>query len=205
MWRKVKNKFLKKSEPSFDYIFVGLGNPGEKYKKTAHNSGFRVVSFIKEESSLPSFIKDNTLNSLVSKGEIDDKKILLMLPLTFMNLSGEAVKKAIKRFSISVETLVVIHDDTDLPFGSVRFSKNKSSAGHKGVVSIIKSIRTQNFIRVRVGVSKKNIKAREIVLKNLPTTAIDVEKKVALEIIKCLTEGFSPKTLKLNEETKNTL
>ncbi len=191
-----------KGEPKIDHLIVGLGNPGEKYKKTAHNAGFRILSHLKEISLLPDFSKDNTLNSLVSKGEIEGKKVALILPLTFMNLSGEAVRRAIKNYSISPNNLILVHDDTDLEAGTMRFSSSSGSAGHKGVSSVIKAIKTKDFMRLRFGVSKKmgksNEKALNIVLKNIPEEITDMEKRGAEELKKSILYGFSQKTIKVN-------
>ena len=201
-----RNLFKKKDKekPKADYLIVGLGNPGEKYKKTAHNAGFRIVSHLKEISFLPDFSKDNTLNSLVSKGEIEGKRVALILPLTFTNLSGEAVRKAIKNFNISPNNLILVHDDTDLKIGTMRFSLSSGSAGHKGVSSVIKAIKTKDFIRLRFGVSKRageeNQKALDVVLKNIPGNITDIEKRGAEELKRSVLSEFSSKTIKGGSE-----
>ncbi len=203
MWKKIKNKFFSNNTEKIDYLVVGLGNPGEKYKKTAHNSGFRVVSFLKEITSMPNFTKDNTLNSFISKGKIEEKKIILLLPLTYMNLSGEAVKRAIKRFKIPPDGLILVHDDTDIEIGTIKFSKSRGSAGHKGVSSVMKAINTKDFFRVRVGVSKKNNeeKAKDFVLQNMPTKTDEIERKTAEKIKESILSNFSQETLKTKNNT----
>jgi len=117
-------------------LIVGLGNPGAKYKKTRHNIGFRVIDALKDE--------------------ISEKEIILLKPQTFMNKSGVAVKSLTTKYKISTTDIVVVHDDVDLPFGTIRVSKNSSSAGHRGVQSIIDELGTQNFIRVRIGIRPKS-------------------------------------------------
>ena len=197
MWKKL---FGKKKDASVDYLIVGLGNPGAKYEKTAHNSGFRVVSYLQKNSDVPDFSRDNTLNSYTAKGVIEKKKIALLLPLTFMNLSGGAVKKAVERFNIPLKSLIVVHDDADLPLGTIRFSTSRGSAGHKGVLSIIKALKTKDFIRVRVGVCKEEKeKAINFVLKNLPPKKTEeVEKTAANELKKSLLIGNFRRTVTLD-------
>lgn len=110
------------------FVVVGLGNPGVKYEHTRHNAGRDVVCALKEVNAK------------------------LITPDTFMNKSGDAVKPLIKNAK-QAEQLIVIHDDLDLPFGTFKISFNKSSGGHRGVESIIKAIKTQAFVRVRIGIS----------------------------------------------------
>jgi len=120
-----------------EYIIVGLGNPGEEYKNTRHNAGRIIVEQLKE-----------TPPNLPLSGE----GIKFLTPDNFMNLSGNAVKKFIKNEK-DAEKLIVIYDDLDLPTGKSRISFDRSSGGHNGVESIIKSIGTQKFIRIRIGIS----------------------------------------------------
>ncbi|GEM_PF-2309511 len=199
MWTKIKKRLLKEEEKAsdVDYLIVGLGNPGEKYKKTAHNIGFRVISHLKEEEEFPSFEKDNPLNSLIAKGKVDEKNVVLLFPLTFMNRSGEAVRKATARFLDNPETLIVVHDDTDLPLGTLKFSYKRGSAGHKGVLSILNHIKTKKFVRLRVGVRTKEGKALSTVLKNLPERTEDVEKQAAKILKEKITSGLKSETIKI--------
>jgi peptidyl-tRNA hydrolase, PTH1 family len=113
-------------------FIVGLGNPGLKYKKTRHNIGFIVIDELEKN--------------------ISDKDIILLKPDTFMNNSGKAVKKIFKNLPLNSQDLIIVHDDIDLPFGTIKVSKNSSSAGHKGVQSIIDEIGTKDFIRIRIGI-----------------------------------------------------
>ncbi len=195
MWKKIRNKFLNNPKEEIDYLFVGLGNPGEKYEKTLHNSGFRVASLLREELALPDFSKDKTINALKTKGIYEEKKVVIVLPLTYMNLSGEAVRKAVKRFNINTENIVLIHDDTDLPQKTVRFSISRGSAGHKGVSSVMKNIKTKNITRVRIGVRREKEKAIDVVLNKTSREIEETEKMVAGEIKKSITFGFLAKTI----------
>ncbi len=136
---------------------IGLGNPGEEYELTRHNAGrMTVLDFVKKEKiDEPELNKK--LKALVSEGKIGKEKIQIILPETFMNKSGEAIKKlAIPPKNI--KNLVVVHDDIDLPLGKVKISFGKNSGGHKGVESVIKAVKTKDFIRIRIGISSTNAK-----------------------------------------------
>ena len=134
-------------------IIVGLGNPGKEYENSRHNIGFRIVDFMSREHG-GNFNLDKKLNSEISELKINGKKVLLVKPQTFVNKSGEAVKK-LKFLPAGrhgkIENLVIVHDDLDIPFGKIRVSFGKSSAGHKGVESVIKALKTDKFSRVRFG------------------------------------------------------
>ena len=136
---------------------VGLGNPGEEYELTRHNAGrIAVLEFIKKEG-MDELVFDKKLNALVGKGEIGSEKVQIILPETFMNKSGNALKNIITSAK-KAESLIVVHDDIDLPLGKIKISFGKSSGGHKGVESVIKAVKTINFMRVRIGISATNAK-----------------------------------------------
>ena len=142
-------------------IIVGLGNPGEQYKNTRHNVGFMAIDEFAEKNNFPQFKLEKKSNSLISEKD----NILLVKPQTFMNNSGQAV--ATIRQNRNVKNLIVIHDDIDLPLGKIKIVKERGSAGHKGVESIIKSIGNNELIRIRIGIAPQNeVRAKEIVLKN---------------------------------------
>lgn len=135
-----------------NYIIVGLGNPGDEYVGTRHNVGRMVLDAFIKKNDCPEWIEDKKLKALTSAGKVGKNKALLLKPETFMNKSGEAIKSLIKSKK-AAETLVVIHDDLDLPLGKIKISFNKSSGGHKGVESIMRAIKTEAFIRIRLGIS----------------------------------------------------
>lgn len=152
----LKNIFIKNM-----IIIVGLGNPGEQYKNTRHNVGFMAIDEFAEKNNFPQFKLEKKSNSLISEKD----NILLVKPQTFMNNSGQAV--ATIRQNRNVKNLIVIHDDIDLPLGKIKIVKERGSAGHKGVESIIKSIGNNELIRIRIGIAPQNeVRAKEIVLKN---------------------------------------
>ena len=133
------------------FIIAGLGNPGEEYNKTRHNTGMIVADVFAKENDLL-WKEDPKRQAVVAEGKIGKEKFTFLKPQTFMNRSGKAVGLFVKNPK-QAETLVVIHDDLDLPIGRMKISFGKHSGGHKGVESIIKAIKTINFIRLRVGIA----------------------------------------------------
>lgn len=133
------------------YLIVGLGNPGEEYEDTRHNTGRMVVEAFRKKNDFPDWTSDKSLKALVSKGSWGKDKVILLLPDNFMNVSGKSVVPLIKSAKDAERTLVV-YDDLDLPIGGMKMSFNRSSGGHKGVESIIKALKTKAFARLRVGI-----------------------------------------------------
>ncbi len=135
-----------------NYIIVGLGNPGEEYEGTRHNVGRMVLDAFLKVQDLKDWQEDKNLKALKTEVKMGKNKAVLLKPETFMNKSGESVKSLIKSKK-AAETLVVIHDDLDLPLGKIKISFNKSSGGHKGVESVMRAVKTEAFIRLRLGIS----------------------------------------------------
>jgi len=130
------------------HIFVGLGNPGQEYEATRHNAGrILVENFGKAHDA--EWKEDKKLSAKVAKIKVGKSQVVLILPETFMNNSGKAVKPLITSIK-SAEKLMVVYDDLDLPFESAKISFNKSSGGHKGVESIIKAVKTEKSARMRI-------------------------------------------------------
>jgi PTH1 family peptidyl-tRNA hydrolase len=143
-------------------LIAGLGNPGKEYEKTRHNAGFMLVDYFRDANReiFSSWEFSKKLNGDISTGKMNGKKIILLKPQTFMNLSGKVVSAAIKYYKIPIrgETsngLIVVHDEIDLPLGSFRFSVGSSAAGHKGVQNIIDALGTKNFTRLRIGIDNR--------------------------------------------------
>jgi len=134
------------------YIIVGLGNPGEDYVDTPHNTGRTILERFQQEKCFSDWIKKKELKASVSKGKIEKKSVMLIEPENFMNNSGKSLIKLVNTKK-HAEQLVVVYDDIDLPLGTLKISFNRGSGGHKGVESIIKSIKTRAFIRIRVGIA----------------------------------------------------
>lgn len=140
-----------------NYTIVGLGNPGAEYEGTRHNTGRIAVDTFAKKVGVKEWKDDKKANAEIAKIKVGKNTALLMKPNTFMNKSGNAVGKFIKSKK-AAETLVVIHDDMDIPFGKIKLSFNKSSGGHRGVESIMRAVKTEGFIRMRIGISPANAK-----------------------------------------------
>lgn len=136
-------------------IIVGLGNPGKEYTSTRHNIGFWVVDEL--AAACGSRFKKSRYQAEAATFQQGNQKIILVKPSTYMNLSGEAVGRALRFFKKTPEALLVIHDDLDLPLGRIKFSQASSSGGHNGIESIIESLNTKDFTRLRVGISRPGV------------------------------------------------
>lgn len=131
------------------FLIIGLGNPGKKYEETRHNFGFSVLDLLANGANWENKYQSEFL-------KLDD--VILAKPQTFMNKSGEAVKEILKYYPEA--QLIVIHDELDLPLGSIKIQKNISGAGHNGVQSLIDQLGTQNFIRIRLGIDNPEIRGQ---------------------------------------------
>ena len=145
------------------WLICGLGNPGEQYEKTRHNVGFMVLDAAASKFQASSFKFQANLNAQVSEGILDDQNIVLAKPQTFMNSSGDAVKNIYTKYQIpDTKYIIVVHDDIDLPVGTIRISQASGSAGHKGVQSIIDQLGTNEFARIRVGILPERGKSEDV-------------------------------------------
>ena len=136
------------------YLVAGLGNPGKQYEATRHNMGFDTIDYLIEEYKVPQ--GGVKFNAMYGKTMIGGEKVILMKPLSFMNLSGGPIRDMVNYFKIDPETeLIVIYDDIDLDPGQLRIRKQGSAGGHNGIKSIISHLGTQVFLRVKVGVGEK--------------------------------------------------
>lgn len=145
-------------------IIVGLGNPGKQYELTRHNVGFLCVDQLQARYNL-TFKFEASFNAMVATSNIGGEKCVFIKPQTYMNLSGEAVGKIVKYYKGSVDDVLVIYDDMDLPLGSLRLREKGSAGGHNGIKSIIAHLGTQEFKRIRVGISgHADIDAKDYVL-----------------------------------------
>lgn len=134
------------------WVIVGLGNPGEKYDATRHNAGRMAVEYFAKAKDMGAWHADKKSKSMTAGGVIDKTAVALVLPDTFMNKSGFSVGKFVKSVK-AAERLVVVYDDLDLPLGTFKISFDRGSGGHKGLESIMRSVKTKKFTRVRIGVS----------------------------------------------------
>lgn len=133
------------------WIIAGLGNPGRKYSKTRHNIGFKVIDSLSDTYNSEMFEKELFISG---KALISGEQTLLLKPLTYMNRSGAAVRRMMDKYCTSPDNLIVVHDDLDLEAGLIRIRRGGSSGGHRGVESIINSIGSKDFIRIKIGISR---------------------------------------------------
>jgi PTH1 family peptidyl-tRNA hydrolase len=132
------------------FLVVGLGNPGEEYAETPHNLGFMVVDRLAEMFAIRVNRKDS--KALAGVGEIAGKPVMLAKPQTFMNLSGASVAPLMEKHGFGLADLMVVWDELNLPFGGLKILKNGSAGGHNGAESVIRSLGTREFLRVRLGI-----------------------------------------------------
>ena len=143
---------LFKSSPC-EYLVVGLGNPGSQYEATRHNVGFRAVDALAKEAGVK--IGRAKFQALTAQATVGGVRVLLMKPQTYMNLSGVAVKQAADFYKVPPERVLVLFDDIDLDVGRLRIRRNGSAGGHNGIKSIISSLGSQEFPRIKIGVGAK--------------------------------------------------
>ncbi|OHA17190.1 MAG: aminoacyl-tRNA hydrolase [Candidatus Taylorbacteria bacterium RIFCSPHIGHO2_01_FULL_44_110] len=139
------------------YIITGLGNPGEEYRNTRHNTGRMILDAIRMKYGVEDFEYIKKINALVAEAKVGKEKITLVAPETFMNNSGKAIGQLVKSVKAAGK-LVVIYDDFNLPLGRIRISFNRSSGGHNGLESVIKAVKTEEFLRIRIGVAPETAK-----------------------------------------------
>ncbi|MET0152037.1 MAG: aminoacyl-tRNA hydrolase [Candidatus Binatia bacterium] len=133
-------------------VIVGLGNPGGSYARSRHNVGFRVLDRLAERHRL--HFSRREYKSQVAEGRIDDERVMLMKPQTYMNLSGEAVQRARRSLRIEPAQFLVVYDDLDLSVGRLRVTRSGGAGGHHGVESIIEALGSKEFPRIRVGIGR---------------------------------------------------
>ena len=136
------------------FIIVGLGNPGAEYVNTRHNAGFQVIDALAEKYNIS--VSESKHKALIGKGVIEGHKVILVKPLTYMNLSGEAVRSVVDYYKVDeTEELVVVFDDISLAPGQIRIRKKGSAGGHNGIKNIIAHLGHDTFRRIKVGVGEK--------------------------------------------------
>lgn len=140
--------------------FVGLGNPGKQYETTRHNIGFMAVDRFAEKHGIK--VTQNKCKGLLGEGHVAGEKVYLLKPMTYMNLSGESMRAFMDFYKASIEDLVVIYDDMDTAFGSIRLRYQGSAGGHNGIKSTIQHLGTQSFNRIRMGISRPAIPGYDI-------------------------------------------
>ena len=131
-------------------LIVGLGNPGRKYEKNRHNLGFMCLRHFAREHGLK--FDKKQCRARIGSGIVAESKVVIVRPQTYMNQSGQSVSRLVKKFNVSLDDLIVIHDDLDLPPGKIRIRQDGGSGGHKGIDSIVAELGSQDFLRLRAGI-----------------------------------------------------
>ena len=183
-----------KSDQQAPYLIVGLGNPGLEYRYSRHNFGFMVLDALAEKWKAP--LKKIKFKAIIAEDRFNDDKVVLTKPLTYMNDSGRAVAPLLRFYKCPPENLLVIHDDLDLPLGTLRIRPSGSTAGQRGMESITQMIGTQEFPRMRLGISRPpgQMDPKEYVLKKFLPAEEELKRMVinqAVEAVECfLTDGL---------------
>jgi PTH1 family peptidyl-tRNA hydrolase len=186
-------------------LIVGLGNPGREYAMTRHNIGFMAVDRLAHKLGL--VVEKKKFNALLGQGQIRSKKVLLVKPQTYMNLSGEAVAGLLNWYKLGPADLIVVFDDMDLPPGKLRLRPEGGAGGHKGMESIIQALGTESFPRLRIGVGRSDLPGfdgADFVLSRLDGDDVKTFEKsvdLAVEAICCFVgEGLETA---MNEYNRN--
>ena len=184
-------------------LIVGLGNPGKEYENTRHNIGFMVLDNYAKKHNM--IIDKKKFNSFYQKGIINTQEVILVKPATYMNLSGEAIIKFVNYFKININDILIVYDDLDLECGKFRLRSKGRSGGHNGIKSIIKYLGTDEFKRLKIGISNdKLIDTKDYVLgkitSNQKEKLVDVINKTSDIIDDFLSLPFSKLTNKYNRK-----
>ena len=166
-------------------IVVGLGNPGQQYADTPHSIGFEAVDAVAAGLGA-SWEQKKSFKCLMAKGMLNGVPVLLVKPQTFMNLSGDSVAPVVKYNNATVDDLLVVQDDIDLPAGRIRIRKGGSCGGHNGIRNIIERIGTQTFTRLKIGVGKERGNVIGHVLGKFDSATREVMDKVLAEAVKAI-------------------
>lgn len=173
------------------YLIVGLGNPEEEYAKTRHNMGFDTINKLAEKYNIK--INKNKFQGLVGTGIIENEKVVLLKPQTYMNLSGEAVREAIDFYKLSNDKIIIIYDDIDIEPEEIKVRKTGSAGGHNGMKSVISNLKTEQFARIRIGIGKPQNKEDMVnyVIGNITNEeynklqkGCDIARDATIEIVK---------------------
>ncbi|MCI8273754.1 MAG: aminoacyl-tRNA hydrolase [Clostridia bacterium] len=170
------------------YLIVGLGNPEEEYDKTRHNMGFNTINKIAEKCNIE--LKRKKFQGLYENCIIEGKKVILLKPQTYMNLSGDCIKEFVDFYKIDPEKILIIYDDMDIEPGNIKARKKGSSGGHNGIKSIIYRLGTEEFSRIRIGIGRPTTEEDRIeyVIGAIPEEEISKLKKGTEKAVECIEE-----------------
>ncbi len=186
------------------WLVVGLGNPGSKYSRTRHNIGFQVLDELAKRHGLEFREK---ADYRICTGSMEGDEIVLVEPLTFMNRSGTAVRKIAGKFFVPPEHVIVVHDDLDLETGVLKIRRKGSSGGHRGIESVIQSLGTKDFVRVKIGIGRSGVvPAEKYVLSKFTGAELPSVKAAIMEAVESihaiLTEGVEKAMNRFNSGGK---
>ncbi|HPR34745.1 MAG TPA: aminoacyl-tRNA hydrolase [Anaerolineaceae bacterium] len=185
-------------------MIVGLGNPGLAYRRTRHNFGFLAIDKLANELNIP--VKRLKFKAMIGEGRFGDNKVVLVKPLTFMNESGRAVAPLLRFFKLPLTNLLVIHDDLDLPLGTLRLRPSGGTSGQRGMASIITQLGTQEFPRMRLGIGRPpgQMDPVDYVLKDFHPSENELKKIVLQTAVEAsqtfINEGLTTTMNKFNGE-----
>ncbi len=179
-WHLLSNRRKFYKDKYIMILIVGLGNPGMKYKNTYHNVGFMAVDALAKKLKVK--IAKSECDALTCKAKYKGVDFVLAKPQTYMNLSGEAVKKLVRAYDVDEQNeLVVCYDDVDLPLGKLRIREEGSAGTHNGMRNIVKELNTQQFKRVRIGTKTSELAQHEVELIDFVLSKVDFESKQVLQ------------------------
>jgi PTH1 family peptidyl-tRNA hydrolase len=189
-------------------IIIGLGNPGKEYEKTRHNAGYNVIDKVHKLLKFDDFKEKSKFEALVSEGEYNNEKVILVKPLTYMNLSGKTAASITKFYKLLFHDMWIVYDDLDIELGKFKIKEHGSAGSHNGMESIISSIGSENFPRIRLGIDSRtekqrtNGKGKNYVLakfnKKEEAIIFDIIDKAAESIIYALKNGIADAMNKYN-------
>ncbi len=170
------------------YLIIGLGNPEEEYAKTRHNMGFDTINKISEKYNIK--VNKTKFNSLYGTGTIEDEKVILIKPQTYMNLSGEAVRDFVNFYKVNAKEIIVIYDDLDIEPGIIKIRKKGGAGTHNGMKSVVSEIETEDFYRIRIGIGNPTYKndLLNFILNKIPDEEYKVLQEAQDSACKAITE-----------------
>ena len=167
------------------YILVGLGNPGLEYRDTRHNIGFMTIDMLGDKFGM--LLSRRAHRALIGETRVKGERVVLAKPQTYMNLSGESVRKLVRKYCDDESELIVVYDDADLPVGRMRLREEGSSGTHNGMRSIVSALGTTEFKRLRIGIKNAELASREVDIADYVLSRIDYADKKTVE--KCVEEA----------------
>lgn len=171
-------------------LIVGLGNPGKEYEKTRHNVGFKVLDLI--ANKINQNYKSDKFNGLFIKNEIDDEKVIFLKPQSYMNLSGEVVRKYFDFYKIDIDDIIIISDDLDMPVGKIRLRAKGSSGGHNGLKNIFTHLGTDKIKRIKIGVgNNKKCDTKDYVLGKFSSDETNLINAATLKVSEIVFESIT--------------